>query len=248
MDSYRFDALTRSLTVAASRRGALATLLGGTLGLLGPPIAVAKKGKGHKGNKRKARIVRRPRTRTFANTAGIAIGAPGSPDSVVPYPSLIPVSGFANGVITDVNFSLNGVTHTFPDDIDVLLAAPAGQNVTVMSDVGAGQDAVSLSLTLDDQAAPLPDGGPLVSGTFQPTNIEETAFPDSFPTVVPSGNVLLNTFNATDPNGTWQLFVVDDAGGANDSIENGWSLTITAEVDVKKGKIGKGKRGKRGRR
>ena len=42
MDSYRFDSLTRSLTTASSRRDALASLLGGTLGLLGLADAAAK--------------------------------------------------------------------------------------------------------------------------------------------------------------------------------------------------------------
>src|SRR5215213_1050363 len=55
MDADRFDALSRSLTTARSRRGALASLLGGTLGLVGlaeteakkkcPPCKKAKNGK-----------------------------------------------------------------------------------------------------------------------------------------------------------------------------------------------------------
>jgi hypothetical protein len=44
MDSDRFDTLTRSLTNARSRRGTLASLLGGTLGLLGLADATAKRG------------------------------------------------------------------------------------------------------------------------------------------------------------------------------------------------------------
>lgn len=34
-------------------------------------------------------------------------------------------------------------------------------------------------------------------------------------------------FNGTDPNGTWQLFVFDDAGGDRGDIAEGWDLTIT---------------------
>src|SRR5215207_1857345 len=55
MDADRFDALSRSLTDARSRRGALASLLGATLGLVGldrteakktcPPCKKRKKGK-----------------------------------------------------------------------------------------------------------------------------------------------------------------------------------------------------------
>ena len=51
MDSARFDSLTRSLTAHTTRRGALAALLGGTLGLLGLTEAPAKKGKHHRKKK-----------------------------------------------------------------------------------------------------------------------------------------------------------------------------------------------------
>lgn len=53
MDADRFDALTHALTTARSRRGALATLLGGTLGLLGLIETAGNKGKGKKKRKRK---------------------------------------------------------------------------------------------------------------------------------------------------------------------------------------------------
>src|SRR4051812_800768 len=53
MDDFRFDALTKLLSDAPSRRGALATLLGGTLGLLGLSLTEAKKKKKGKGKKKK---------------------------------------------------------------------------------------------------------------------------------------------------------------------------------------------------
>jgi hypothetical protein len=43
MEPNRFDTLTRSITTTGSRRGAVATLLAGTLGLLGLADAAAKK-------------------------------------------------------------------------------------------------------------------------------------------------------------------------------------------------------------
>lgn len=54
MDGSRFDTLTRSLGDPRSRRGALASLVGGTLGLLGLTETTAKKKKG-KGNNKKRR-------------------------------------------------------------------------------------------------------------------------------------------------------------------------------------------------
>ena len=48
MEADRFDVLARSLTRARSRRGAMATVLGGTLGLLGLSQTEAKRRHKHK--------------------------------------------------------------------------------------------------------------------------------------------------------------------------------------------------------
>src|SRR5215212_8860240 len=51
MDGSRFDALARALHEVRSRRGAFASLLGGTVGLLGLAETTAKKKKKKKKNK-----------------------------------------------------------------------------------------------------------------------------------------------------------------------------------------------------
>jgi hypothetical protein len=53
MDAMQFDTLTRALHDARSRRGALAALVGGTLGVLGLAETTAKKKRKGKGNKNK---------------------------------------------------------------------------------------------------------------------------------------------------------------------------------------------------
>ena len=103
------------------------------------------------------------------------------------------------------------MSHTFPGDIDVLLVGPGGQNAIIMSDVGGGADVTGVTLTLDDAAASQPAGSPLVTGTFKPTNVGTSdAWPAPAP--APSGGSPLSVFNGTSPNGTWSLYVVDDAG------------------------------------
>jgi hypothetical protein len=143
-----------------------------------------------------------------------------------PYPSLINVSGLT-GTVTRVTVSLNNLNHFYPDDIDILLVGPDGKNAIIMSDVGGNVPAAGVTLTLDDAAiAPLLDNGPLVSGTFQPTNAEAG---DSFPSPAPApnGGSALSVFNNTDPNGTWSLYVLDDAAIDSGTIDGGWSLSIT---------------------
>jgi subtilisin-like proprotein convertase family protein len=163
---------------------------------------------------------------TFTNTTPIIIPAAGTSGIADPYPSSIMVTGFF-GTVTKVTVKLKGLSHTFPDDIDILLVGPGGQNAIIMSDVGGATDITGVTLTLDDLAASsLPDNGPLVTGTFQPTNIPtDDTFPPPAP--VPLGGSALSIFNGTSPNGTWSLYVVDGAPLDAGSLAGGWELDIT---------------------
>jgi len=162
------------------------------------------------------------------NSWSLRITTDSSPTPATSYPSSVTVAGANNG-ITDVNVLLTGYNHGSPDDVDALLVGPGGQRVMLMSDVGGSTDAVGLNLTLDDQAATvLPDAGPIVAGTFQPTNIGTG---DTMPAPVAASpgtaSTSLSLFNGTNPNGTWQLFVSDDAGNAlGGSFSGGWALQI----------------------
>jgi hypothetical protein len=158
----------------------------------------------------------------------IPAGAPGTTSGPAsPYPSTINVTGLGPSV-TDVNVQLFAFSHTFPDDIDMLLVGPQGQNAIIMSDAGGGTDIVNITITLDDAAAiALPDSTALATGSYQPANYGAgDAFPAPAP--APSGAVPLSTFNGTDPNGVWSLYIVDDAGGDVGSV--GWCLDVTAPL------------------
>jgi Ca2+-binding RTX toxin-like protein len=162
---------------------------------------------------------------TFANSGPILI-----PDSgpALPYPSTINVSGLS-AAVTDVDVTLNNVTHTFPDDIDVLLVGPRGQNVIVMSDAGGFDPIADTTLSFDDSAAAfVPDDTTPAPGAYKPTDSVETGEEnDTFSAPAPGGpySEELAAFNGTDPNGTWSLYVFDDAPPDSGDIE-GWSLRI----------------------
>lgn len=175
-------------------------------------------------------------TSLFSNTNSIVIPDSSSPPTPsVPYPSNIVVSGLS-GTITKLSVKLNGFSHTFPDDVDILLVAPNGANAIIMSDVGGSTAVTGVDLLLDDAAAsPLPDDGPLVSGTFRPTNIGAgDSFPSPAPT--PSGSSALSTFSGINPNGTWSLYIVGDSAGNSGSLAGGWSLIISGPTGSKKGR------------
>src|SRR5262245_2087328 len=64
---------------------------------------------------------------------GVVCGGPitiNDASQATPYPSNCVISG-VSGAITDVNVQINGLNHTYPDDIDMLLVSPDGQNATI---------------------------------------------------------------------------------------------------------------------
>ncbi len=170
----------------------------------------------------------------FANATSVNIPATaptGTSGAASPYPSTISVSGIA-GTVNRVIVKLFGMNHTFPGDIDVLLVGPGGQKVIIMSDVGSSFDLINVNLTLDDTAAAsLPASTAITSGTWRPTN---SGTGDTFTAPAPAGpyGSLLADFNGTNPNGNWQLYVIDDAGGDSGNIAGGWSLTFLTSDPV----------------
>jgi subtilisin-like proprotein convertase family protein len=163
----------------------------------------------------------------FTSAAAVTIPATGSGASTgspaTPYPSTITVAGA--GTIQSLAVRLNGLSHTFPDDLDVLLVGPGGQRVMLMSDVGGDPDLVSTTLTFRDGAAAVPDNGPVASGTYAPTDVTAG---DPMPAPAPAGpyGTALSTFNGTSANGTWSLYISDDAS-IDVGTMTGWSLLVT---------------------
>jgi len=175
-------------------------------------------------------------TTSFSNTASITIPSSGV---ATPYPSNIAVSGLS-GPVSKVTVTLLGINHTFPDDVDILLVGPGGDKFIIMSDAGGSVDLVNTTITLDDAAATLlPDGTLISSGTFRPANYGTG---DTFAAPAPAAPyqtpatagtaTFASVFNGKNPNGTWSLYVVDDAGGDLGNISGGWRITITTSAPV----------------
>lgn len=163
------------------------------------------------------------------NTGAISIPSSGTAS---PYPSEINIIDHPNPV-SRVLVNLVNFTHSSPDDVDILLVSPSGRAVVLMSDVGGGNAVSNLNLSIDDTATTLlPDSGPLISGTYRPSNYEPG---DEFPAPAPSGapmGATLASLNGTPANGTWRLFVVDDAGNNVGDIAGGWNILIGNSASV----------------
>ena len=108
-----------------------------------------------------------------------------SPSTNIPVPTGAPVTTIgaaASSTVTisgQANLTTIGVqvvlSHTSPNDLDLLLVGPAGQQVVLMSDVCGGQATPLGTAQLvfsDNPAAPsLAAAGPCASGTYKPTNV-----------------------------------------------------------------------------
>ena len=167
-------------------------------------------------------------TQSFSNAAAISIPINGG--TATPYPSTINIAGIT-GTVTKVTVTINDFSHTFPDEVDMLLVGPQGQNVMLMSDAGEGLDVTDAQLTFDDAALfMLPNGPGITSGTYKPTDYEINSMPAPAPPL-PFGSAL-SVFNGANPNGAWKLYVFDDTAGDGGSIAGGWTLTISTSRPV----------------
>jgi len=160
----------------------------------------------------------------FTNPALITIN---DASFATPYPSVInvPVLG---GNITSLRVTLNGINHTFPDDIDILLVGPTGARTLLMSDVGGGSSINNVNLTFSNTAflLSLPNSTQITTGTYLPTDFSAG---DTFPAPAPVSpySASFAPFIGTAPNGNWSLYVMDDTGSDIGNIANGWALDFT---------------------
>lgn len=180
-------------------------------------------------------------SQSFSNSGAITISS-AAVNPASPYPSTINVSGLPT-TITNVSLTLNGYSHSYPADVDILLVSPTGRKFIVMSDAGDTFGSIistPQNWTFEDSApATLPQtwASP-PAGPFKPTNYSLASDPFAAPapaspylSPAPSGaETFASAFGGAtggNPNGTWSLYIMDDFADDGGSIANGWSLTFT---------------------
>lgn len=172
---------------------------------------------------------------SFCNDGAITIpDGPAGGALATPYPSNVYVSGIGTA-LSGFTVSLRGLTESQPDDLDLLLVGPGGQRYVLMSDVGGTNALNDVTLTLSDVAAnAMPDNGALATGMFKPTAVNASGTID-FPAPAPGGPYTFaapfgagtfgSVFDGSAANGTWSLYVVDDAAtGGVGTLASGWCL------------------------
>ena len=164
----------------------------------------------------------------FTNSQPISIADLGR---TTPYPSNLGVSGLGPRA-TKVTLTIE-LDHSSKSDLEMLLVAPQGQKVLVMSDA-AESSRSPVRWTFDDAAATglgCGDAAPeSPSGAYRPTNCER--FPGDLDTLAapappPPYSAAMAAFGGADPNGTWKLYV-EDVGSGDDGTLRSWTLSIEA--------------------
>lgn len=153
----------------------------------------------------------------FSNNAPITIPTSGT---AAPFPSTVTVAGFV-GTPNGLRVRLKNFSHTYPGDVSVLLVAPSGQGVELLSQDGAELSVTGLTLTFGTElATPLPPT-PLVTGSFAAAG-GSSAFPAPVNAIPRTAS--LGALIAGSPNGQWRLFVQDFAEPDGGTIAGGWEL------------------------
>lgn len=164
---------------------------------------------------------------SFTNSTPITIN---DNNAATPYPSTITVSGIT-APIASISLTLNGFSHTFPDDVGVMLVGPTGAGQLIFNG-GTFEDIVNANLTFADGGDEWPGSGTVGSGTYQPFSYYGG---DTFSAPAPlidgvnpttTGEKSLSVFNGTDANGVWSLYVEDFVGGDSGIISGGWTLHV----------------------
>jgi subtilisin-like proprotein convertase family protein len=145
-----------------------------------------------------------------------------------PYPSAIAVSG-VSGNISNLKVTITNLSHTYPSDIDMVLFGPTGAHSIIFTDaIGSSTGITGRTYTFQTGATALPLSGYPASGTYGVVNGGSYSGSGTPSTVTNTG---LGTFNGTNPNGTWSLYVFDDVDGDSGNIGS-WSLEITTASAV----------------
>ncbi|MFN6015725.1 MAG: proprotein convertase P-domain-containing protein, partial [Flavobacteriales bacterium] len=137
--------------------------------------------------------------------------------------SVIAVSG-AGTSLTSITVRIPNISHTWYDDLDIMLISPTGQRIILMSDCGGNNSGTgNRDYTFIQGGTALSDGAaPTASGNVSPTNFGAETWPDGAPTIT-----AMNQFTGN-PNGNWTLRVLDDGSGDTGCLTGGWSITIVA--------------------
>jgi hypothetical protein len=162
-------------------------------------------------------------TNSWCSAPGGAIpGASGETAGAFgPYPVEVEVPQLAPESISQIVLRIEGLTHPWPDDLDLLLQHPAHPPFLLMSDAGGSEPVtdLDLSFSLSGGGSLPPDDGPLSTVRYRAgTNFNQGADSDDFAAPAPQPSAASTNVRDVNPGGTWRLFGMDDEVGDSGSF------------------------------
>jgi subtilisin-like proprotein convertase family protein len=143
------------------------------------------------------------------------------------YPSSIEVSDVP-GSIVSARVTLTDLAHTWASDLNIVVQAPDGQTVLLMSGCRERDD-VNGTLTFADGGEVLDLGRldtVIETGTYDPSRCAAPRLLS--PAACPCASSFAPLVGA-DPNGTWSLYVYDDTNQDGGTL-GGWTLELTTNA------------------
>ena len=140
------------------------------------------------------------------------VDAPATPIAIPTVGAMAPIAFAYSGAsptarVRGVDLSLI-LSHTFPDDLEMVLQSPSGTTAIVMADAGGSADLVNTALVFRDTAASLPPDGTLISsGSYRPGASGRT-----LAMTTPAGphGTAFSVFDGEPVAGIWRLWIPDD--------------------------------------
>ncbi|MBK8473702.1 MAG: proprotein convertase P-domain-containing protein [Sphingobacteriales bacterium] len=158
---------------------------------------------------------------TFTGNGGAMIN---DNAAATPSPLTLTVLGLPASGVTVASITLNGLTHTLTQDIDIYVQSPTATNVVLMSDIPDNSGVIDVDITLQDGGSPFP--ADIITGTYAPAN-QDGGDPDNAPG---GAGMLLSAFTGN-ANGTWNLFINDDTNTNTGTLES-WSITFNVPTST----------------
>lgn len=163
---------------------------------------------------------------TFNGQGGLPIppGAPGQTVGITQSPCVVSGVGIIGGCVSIANVTID-IQHTFVGDIAIFLIGPGGQVLEFSSGNGGAGD--NFTNTVFTDAAPnfITTGFPPYTGTFRPEGRVTNLTPPFSNAPALGTFTFANTFNGTDADGTWNLYI-NDYVAADVGVINSWSITF----------------------
>ena len=178
-----------------------------------------------------------------ANSIGFwAVEIEVAPASPIPGSSPLELDVLSSGqILTDVDVVLDGMSHSRAEDLDMFLEGPGGQKTWLISDAcwdGVNAYWTDLDFDISDEAAfefpPFIEQPPECDVlSRKPTNHHDGGSDTlDFPAEAgppPAGAKSLSTFDLTDPDGVWRLWMAADNEGSTGFL-NGFDLRLETRL------------------